>query len=54
MVACSVPIKLNGRMLASLFCHAPVIRQSIEDMEAMAPKLLETAAEIETLLVAAQ
>jgi len=50
MVACSVPITLNGRMLASLFCHAPVIRQSIEDMEAMAPKLLETAAEIEVLL----
>lgn len=50
MVACSVPIMVNGKLHASLFCHAPVLRKSIEDMQALAPLLQAAAVKLSELL----
>ncbi|WP_035414974.1 IclR family transcriptional regulator [Chromohalobacter israelensis] len=50
MVACSVPIRQHGRLLACLFCHAPVLRQSFDDMMGLEPLLREAASELEAML----
>ncbi|RKR07543.1 IclR family transcriptional regulator [Kushneria sinocarnis] len=50
MVACSVPIRRHGELLACLFCHAPVLRRSMEDMLALAPMLREAATALEAML----
>lgn len=50
MVACSIPITVNGRLHASLFCHAPVLRRTIDDMKALAPELQIAAQKLQALL----
>jgi DNA-binding IclR family transcriptional regulator len=50
MVACSVPINVNGKFHAALFCHAPVIRKTMDDLLLYAPKLFETANKITEFL----
>ncbi|MFY0678300.1 MAG: IclR family transcriptional regulator [Neptuniibacter sp.] len=44
MVACSVPVKdQDGRLLACLFTHAPVIRRSLDDLVKYVPLMREAA-----------
>ncbi|MGB0665071.1 MAG: IclR family transcriptional regulator [Pontibacterium sp.] len=44
MVACSVPVKdKDGRLLACLFTHAPVIRRSLDDLLSHVPAMQEVA-----------
>lgn len=50
MVACSVAINVNDKFHASLFCHAPVIRKSLEEIQQLAPVLKQAASEITHLL----
>ncbi len=50
MVACSVAISVHGKFHAALFCHAPVIRKSMDDLLLYAPHLLRTAGKITALL----
>lgn len=47
MVAVSVPIKdEQGRLMACLFCHAPVIRKSLDDLLVHVSIMRQTAAEL--------
>lgn len=47
MVAVSVPIKDNqGRLIACLFCHAPVIRKSLEELLSWTSELQSAASEL--------
>jgi cation/acetate symporter len=51
MVACAVPIKdKQGKLFACLFCHAPVIRKSLEQIKAFEPELRKTAAQLEEMI----
>ena len=51
MVACSVPIRhRNGRMLASLFTHCPVIRKSLDELTRFVPALKKAAKELEEII----
>ncbi|MGH1461828.1 MAG: IclR family transcriptional regulator [Neptuniibacter sp.] len=44
MVACSVPVKdQDGRLLACLFTHAPVIRKSLDELVKYVPLMREAA-----------
>ncbi|VUD64756.1 Pca regulon regulatory protein [Thalassocella blandensis] len=50
MVACSVPIlHRDGRMLASLFTHCPVIRKSLQDLTRFVPDLRRAAKALEEI-----
>lgn len=52
MVAISVPVThSDGRLAACLFCHAPVIRSSLEELEAHEPLLREAAARLGEVLI---
>ncbi|GAB3481801.1 IclR family transcriptional regulator [Azotobacter salinestris] len=54
MVACSVPIHgPDGRLHACLFVHAPTLRRSLSELEAMAPLLRRAAGELAELLLEA-
>lgn len=47
MVACAVPIRNDrGQLIASLFCHAPVIRKNLDDLMAYAPVMRKAADEL--------
>lgn len=47
MVACSVPVlDADGRMLASLFTHCPVIRKSLDELTRFIPALRNAAKQI--------
>jgi IclR family acetate operon transcriptional repressor len=51
MVACAVPIKdQDGRLLACLFSHAPVIRKTLGELLAFEPVLRQAAIELGNLL----
>lgn len=51
MVACAVPIKdKEGKLFACLFCHAPVIRKSLEQIKLFEPELRKTAAQLEEMI----
>jgi len=50
MVACSVPITQHGQLIACLFCHAPVLRQSFDEILGLEPLLREAAGELEAML----
>lgn len=48
MVACSVPVKdKDGRLLACLFTHAPVIRKSLDELVKYAPLMQQAAQSLE-------
>ena len=54
MVACAVPVKdKEGKLFACLFCHAPVIRTSLEQLKSFAPELRQAAAQLEEMIYAA-
>ncbi|MGB0732278.1 MAG: IclR family transcriptional regulator [Pontibacterium sp.] len=47
MVACAVPVKSrDGKLLACLFTHAPVIRRSLDELIAFAPQMREAAGQL--------
>ena len=51
MVACAVPIKdADGRFIASLFTHAPVIRCSLDDLCGFEPQLRKAARDLEDVI----
>ena len=51
MVACAVPIKdKDGKLFACLFCHAPVIRKSLEELKSFEPELRKTATQLEEMI----
>ena len=51
MVAVSVPIKdEQGRLMACLFCHAPVIRKSLDDLLAHVSTMRQSADELGRLI----
>jgi len=51
MVACAVPIRRpDGQLLACLFCHAPMVRESLEDLAAFADNLKDAAGQLSGLL----
>lgn len=51
MVACAVPIKDGtGRMIASLFTHAPTLRKNMDNMLQLVPVLRHSAAELGRLI----
>lgn len=51
MVACAVAIETaDGRLLASLFCHAPVVRESLESLLAFEHALRDAAGSLAVLL----
>lgn len=51
MVACSVPVyHQDGRMMASLFTHCPVIRKSLDELTQFIPNLQKAARELEELI----
>ena len=51
MVACAVPIKSNqGKLLACLFTHAPVIRKDLNQLLEYLPALREAAGELSQLI----
>jgi len=51
MVGCSVPIRnADGRLLACLYTHAPVIRKSLDDLRAFEPKLRKAAEDLGQLI----
>ncbi len=51
MVAIAVPVKdINGRLIACLFTHAPVIRCSLEDLLGFEPLLRQAAQELEQVI----
>ncbi len=51
MVACAVPIKDKaGKLFACLFCHGPVIRKSLKQLQELAPEMRAAAAQIEEMI----
>ncbi|MFL1407152.1 IclR family transcriptional regulator [Marinobacter sp. M1N3S26] len=55
MVAISVPVThRDGRLAACLFCHAPVIRSSLEELKAHEPLLREAAVQLQEVLIDAE
>lgn len=53
MVACAVPIKdEQGKLFACLFCHAPVIRKSLDELKAFAPELRRAATQLQEMISA--
>ncbi|WP_206536140.1 IclR family transcriptional regulator [Vibrio nigripulchritudo] len=53
MNAISVPIKRpDGRLIACLFCHAPIARKTIDHLVSSVDKLRQAAQEIESVLAA--
>ncbi|PKF80102.1 IclR family transcriptional regulator [Vibrio sp. vnigr-6D03] len=53
MNAISVPIKrTDGRLIACLFCHAPIARKTIDHLISSVDKLRKAAQEIESVLAA--
>ncbi len=51
MVACAVPVTdAQGRLIACLFTHAPVIRCSLNDLLAFEPQLREAAHQLEQVI----
>lgn len=52
MVAISVPVThRDGRLAACLFCHAPIIRCSLEELKAHEPFLREAASQLREVLI---
>ncbi|MEH6445733.1 MAG: IclR family transcriptional regulator [Oceanospirillaceae bacterium] len=52
MVACAVPIlNQRGQLYACLFCHAPVIRKSLQDLLVFTPLLQQAATELAALVI---
>ncbi|TDO96706.1 IclR family transcriptional regulator [Marinomonas balearica] len=50
MVAISVPVKdSQGRLIACLFCHAPVIRKNLDELMHFIPELRAAAVEVGNL-----
>lgn len=53
MVACAVPVKdRDGKLFACLFCHAPVIRKSLEQIKSFEPELRKAAIQLEEMISA--
>lgn len=53
MVACAVPVKdKQGKLFACLFCHAPVIRKTLDELKCFAPELRLAAAQLEDMISA--
>ena len=50
MVACSVPIKRAGTIIACLYVHAPTIRKSLDDLLAFEPLLRKAADDLSKLV----
>lgn len=52
MVAISVPVThKDGRLAACLFCHAPVIRCSLDELKSYEPAMREAAAQLSEVLI---
>lgn len=55
MIAISVPVThKDGRLAACLFCHAPTIRCSLEELKAHEPLLRKAALQLQELLIEAE
>jgi DNA-binding IclR family transcriptional regulator len=51
MVACAVPVyNRQGKLLACLFTHAPVIRKSLHELLGYVPVLIKAAKELSGLI----
>ncbi|RYZ91692.1 MAG: IclR family transcriptional regulator [Moraxellaceae bacterium] len=51
MVACAVPVKdKDGKLFACLFCHAPVIRKSLEQIKSFKPELDKAAIQLQEMI----
>lgn len=51
MAAVSVPIARDGLLLGFLFCHSPVVRHSLLDLETFVPLMQEAADEIMAMML---
>ncbi|QUJ69998.1 IclR family transcriptional regulator (plasmid) [Photobacterium sp. GJ3] len=51
MAAVSVPIARDGLTLGYLFCHSPMVRQSLMDLESHLPAMREAAEEMMDLML---
>ncbi|WP_231897545.1 IclR family transcriptional regulator [Vibrio rumoiensis] len=51
MAAVSVPISSSGLLFGYLFCHSPVIRHSLSDLEVFIPKMQEAADDIMSVML---
>lgn len=51
MAAVSVPIACDGLLFGYLFCHSPVIRHSLVDLEAFIPKMQKAANDIMSVML---